>query len=210
METVTIISRLLLTFLSALLLGLERQKSNKMVGFATFIFIALGSAALGTIVSFSGIENPIALLASIVTGIGFLGAGALVKGTDKVYGFTTAASIWVLAIYGLTLGIGEYLIASIIYVLVWVVFFFDKWLEKKGIGLYQRKLTVITNKIVPEKDIKKYLVTYASKYKIVTVEIKKVEQEMKLVYLVEGTSQNLNKMVPILYKEPWLKSCQVE
>ncbi len=202
--------RLLITFLLSLAFGLERQRSHKPVGFGTFIFVALGSCALGAIAISDIFTNSIPLIAAVVTGIGFLGAGALIRGTDKVFGFTTAASIWLFAIFGLTVGIGEYIVGGTLYIMCWLVVATDKHLEKKGIGSYQRRLTIAANKLITEKEINTKLLGYTKKYKVLSAEIDKEKGEANLTYLIEGSRESLNKTVRSLYKEEWLKSVKIE
>ena len=210
MEIFTTIIKLLIAFILSLVFGLESQKSHKPIGFGTFTFVTIGSCALGITAISVFPANPTSLLAAIITGIGFLGAGALIKGTDKVFGFMSAASIWLFAIIGLSVGIGEYFISFVMYVLVWVVIIFDKYLEKRGIGSYQKKLFIVTDGLIKEKELKNFLLMYAKNYKKLSVEINKKDNEMHLTYLVEGTSDSINKLVQNLFKEDWLKSCKVE
>jgi len=147
MEFSVIILRFILTFLLASLFGLERQRSHKPTGFGTFIFVALGACGLSIVAVIAEPQNPVPLLSAIVTGIGFLGAGALIKTSDKVFGFTTAVSIWIFAIFGLVIGIGQYLVGLLMYAFVWVVILFDKYFEKRGIGSYQKRLVLHTIKL---------------------------------------------------------------
>src|SRR3989338_2298372 len=209
MEVITIALRMLVTFLFSLIIGLERQKSHKPVGFGTFIFVALGASALGVFANFDNPANELALLASVVKGIGFLGAGALIKGSDKVFGFTTAATIWIFAIFGFMIGIGEYALGLIIYSFVWIVLISDKYLETKEIGSHQKKLTVVTNSIIDEEKINK-LLDYTKRHKVLSISINKEINEMQLTYLVQGTKEDLNKMLIDLFKQKWLKSSKVE
>ena len=209
MDVQTVIIRLLLTFFLSLIFGLERQKSHKPVGFGTFIFVALGSCALGVISASHSIENSISLMGAVVTGIGFLGAGALIRSTDKVFGFTTAASVWIFAILGLAIGIGEYLISILIYILIWVIIIFDKYLERRGIGTYQRKIS-ITGDVGKKDAIMDYLVQYTNKHKSLYVSINKESKEITLTYLVEGKGENIRKMIENLTDEKWVKRCELE
>ena len=146
-----VLLKFFLVFASSFIYGLNRQKSHKPVGFGTFVLISVGSCALAVIAVDMGIEQSVGLLGAIVTGIGFLGAGALIKSSDKVFGFTTAASIWFFAILGLSVGLGEYTSASIIYVMVWIVAIFDKDLEKNAIGSYRRKIIIQGRNLVPKE-----------------------------------------------------------
>ena len=209
MEILTIALRMLVTLLFSALVGLERQRSHKPVGFGTFIFVALGASALGGFANTNNPLNEIALLASVVTGIGFLGAGALIKGSDKVFGFTTAATIWLFAIFGFMIGVGEYILGLIIYIFVWVVLFSDKYLETKEIGSHQKKLTLVTNSIIDEEKINK-LLDYTKRHKVLSISINKETNEMQLSYLIQGTKEDLNKMLIDIFKQKWLKSSKVE
>src|SRR6185503_20781311 len=99
------------TFVLAFAFGLARQKLGKAIGFGTFIFVALGACGLSLVaLEFADQQqNPLPLLSAIVTGIGFLGAGALFRTADRVVGFTSAATIWIFACFGMAIGLGEFL-----------------------------------------------------------------------------------------------------
>lgn len=200
----------LLTFLMAFLFGLERQRSHKPLGFGAFIFISMGSCGLAITALELVPDAPLPLLSSIVSGIGFLGAGALIKANDKLFGVTTAAGIWVFAIIGLLMGVGNYEVAVIIYISAWAIVLIDRYLEKKGIGLYQRRIVITTNKVIHEKDIKNELLIITKNFKLMEVDIDKKENKMTLIYLVEGTKENINKLPKILYDKEWFASCKVE
>jgi uncharacterized membrane protein YhiD involved in acid resistance len=210
MDVLIIILRFLLTFIAASGFGLERQRAHKPVGFGTFIFVALGSCTLGLVADSNGLDKTIGLLGATVTGIGFLGAGALIRGSDKVFGFTTASSIWLFAIFGLTLGIGEYVIGGITYALVWIVVLVDTHLESEGIGSYQRKIVLTTNKMVHDKELRQYLLLYTKKYKTMGVEIDKKNNRFIITYIIEGSRDSMNKIIKDFYKEPWFESCKIE
>jgi len=205
----SILVRILLVFILSSFFGLERQRSHKPVGFGTFIFVALGACIIGIIATKNNIDSSISLLAATITGIGFLGAGALIKSTDKVFGFTTASAIWLFAIFGLILGIGEYYIAFIIYILVWIVILFDNYLEIKGIGSYRKKIVISSNKI-SQKEITNYIIKYTKNHKLLKVKADKKEHLLTLTYFVEGSKENVNKMIHDIFKEDWLTSCDIE
>src|SRR3989339_687675 len=80
-----IILKFTLIFLMAFLFGIERQLSHKPTGFGTFIFVAVGSCALGSMSMDISATNALTIVGGVVTGIGFLGAGALIKTTDKIF-----------------------------------------------------------------------------------------------------------------------------
>jgi len=114
---------LLRIFIAAILggaIGLEREYRSKMAGFRTHFLVALGSAIF-MIISIHGFDTELPLLdktnysldpariaANIVTGIGFIGAGAIIFQKHTVRGITTAAGIWVTAAIGMACGAGNY------------------------------------------------------------------------------------------------------
>jgi len=116
------------------LIGFEREYRDKAAGFRTNILIAVG-ATLFTIFSMRiGHEiNPTRIAANIVTGIGFLGAGAIIREEGKIAGLTTAATIWLTAALGMGIGAGEFaatLIATIgILVVLWGFPFLERLID---------------------------------------------------------------------------------
>lgn len=109
-----LIQRLLLAALLGGALGFERELRQKSAGLRTNILIAIGSA-LFTLMSYELADaagaDPGRIAAQIVTGIGFLGAGAIIRRDGDVHGLTTAATIWVNAAVGVAAGGGEYHLA---------------------------------------------------------------------------------------------------
>lgn len=95
-------------------IGLEREIRGKVAGLRTNILICLG-AAVFTIISrqiADGTEaSPARIAAQIVTGVGFLGAGAIIRDRGGIYGLTTAATIWMVASIGMACGAGFFLLA---------------------------------------------------------------------------------------------------
>lgn len=121
LEQLDLIARLVLAVIFTGFVGWERQAERKQAGLRTHMLVGLGSA-LFTIVSFaalrslgglSGIElNPSLIAAGIVTGVGFLGAGAIIQSQGQIKGLTSAGSIWIVAAIGMTCGFGLYVLAG--------------------------------------------------------------------------------------------------
>ena len=112
-----LIQRLLTAAFLGSILGFERELRHKSAGLRTNILIAIGSA-LFTLMSYeiaadTAGADPGRLAAQIVTGIGFLGAGAIMRTNAGVHGLTTAATVWVNAAVGVAAGGGEYHLAYI-------------------------------------------------------------------------------------------------
>jgi putative Mg2+ transporter-C (MgtC) family protein len=96
-------------------IGLEREFRHKPAGLRTNMLIAIGSA-LFSILSVdlgAGAGSPDRVAAQVVTGIGFLGAGAILRSGENIHGLTTAATIWVNAAIGMAAGLGSYTVATV-------------------------------------------------------------------------------------------------
>jgi putative Mg2+ transporter-C (MgtC) family protein len=111
-----LIQRLLLAAVLGGIIGFEREWRQKSAGLRTNILIAVGSA-LFTLMSIEmtagPASDPTRIAAQIVTGIGFLGAGAILRRDSGIQGLTTAATVWVNAALGVAVGGGEYHLAII-------------------------------------------------------------------------------------------------
>lgn len=128
--------RILAAVLIGGLVGAEREYRDKSAGFRTMIFICVG-AALFTIISrhIAGAGNdPGRIAANIVTGVGFLGAGALIRDGGKVSGLTTASTVWLVAALGMGVGAGHYLITCVataaVLSVLWIFPFFEEFIDR--------------------------------------------------------------------------------
>ncbi|MBI4982614.1 MAG: MgtC/SapB family protein [Candidatus Omnitrophica bacterium] len=139
-----IITRLILTVVLSGLIGLERQMHRRTAGLRTHILVALGSClimltSLYVFDIYSDIValDPSRIAAGVITGIGFLGAGTIIRDREGVKGLTTAASLWVVAGIGLAVGCGFRRAAIYATVLSLVVLFFLRYIE--GIIFFEEK-----------------------------------------------------------------------
>jgi putative Mg2+ transporter-C (MgtC) family protein len=114
MAFMVILGRLGLAAVCSGLIGYERESARKAAGLRTFTLVGVG-AAVFSIVSIIGFEGPdqSRIAAQIVTGVGFLGAGAIFRDGAFVSGLTTAAGLWVVASIGMAAGSGSYELAII-------------------------------------------------------------------------------------------------
>lgn len=141
---IDLVIRLILSVILGGLVGIEREISNHSAGFRTHILVCLGSTTimLLSIYGFSSFVDefnvrmdPARLAAQVISGIGFLGAGAIMRNGNMIKGLTTAASLWVVAAIGLCIGAGFYKAAVISTALVITTLFIlnkcEKLLTKK-------------------------------------------------------------------------------
>lgn len=119
------ILRLVLALILGGMVGFEREAHAKAAGFRTHILVCLG-AALIMLTSmhifdiYKGVTgaDPARIAAQVVSGIGFLGAGTIIRSRASVVGLTTAASLWTIAGVGLAIGSGLYLVGTVAAVLI--------------------------------------------------------------------------------------------
>lgn len=150
MSDFEIILKLALACLLGGVIGLERESLNRPAGLRTYTLVCMGST-LAMIVSlemyyqFQGTVNadPGRIAAQVVSGIGFLGAGTIMREGATVRGLTTAAGLWVVACIGLAVGAGMYMPAIVTTMLVlFVLIYFFKF-EDRFTGLREYKAFVL-------------------------------------------------------------------
>jgi putative Mg2+ transporter-C (MgtC) family protein len=114
MSILVILGRLILAAVCSGLIGYERESARKAAGLRTFTLVGVG-AAVFSVVSIIGFPGPdqSRIAAQIVTGVGFLGAGAIFRDGAFVSGLTTAAGLWVVASIGMAAGSGSYELAVV-------------------------------------------------------------------------------------------------
>jgi putative Mg2+ transporter-C (MgtC) family protein len=126
------VGRLVLAAVLGGLIGWEREQAQRPAGLRTNMLVALGSA-LFTILSLKAFDSPLTdpsrVAAQIIVGIGFIGAGTLVRTGEWVRGLTTAAGLWTVAAIGMAVGAGYYVLAMactlIALVILVIVRFFE-------------------------------------------------------------------------------------
>lgn len=131
--------RLIIAAILGAAIGIERERTDHPAGMRTHMLVALGSATF-TVLSIEAFKapgaDPARVAAQIVTGIGFLGAGAILKRGVSVKGLTTAASLWAVAAVGMAAGAAAYGIAVaatiIVVVSLWPLRIIeDRWFPRK-------------------------------------------------------------------------------
>ncbi len=124
-NTIGSVYKLLLSMVLGAVVGFERKRKGQTAGVRTFSLIAMG-ATLAMLLSiyvpqeYMGLKNgdPGRIAAQVITGIGFLGAGAIIQMKGSVRGLTTAAGIWMVAIIGMAVGLGLYWLSVVACLLI--------------------------------------------------------------------------------------------
>ena len=133
-----IIKRIICAFVLGAVIGLEREKKGRSAGLRTHILVCMGSCLI-MLVSLYMYElfkdkttlDPARIAAGVVTGIGFLGAGTIIRSQEGIRGLTTAASIWISSAIGLAVGCGFYEVALFSTFLAFLTLAFLKKIEKR-------------------------------------------------------------------------------
>ncbi|MSS69928.1 MAG: MgtC/SapB family protein [Candidatus Latescibacteria bacterium] len=143
------IVKLLLAILVGGLIGVERELHHKAAGFRTIILICMGSALFTLISLRTGSEDRIA--ANVVTGIGFIGGGVILRDAGRITGMTTASTIWLAAALGMGIGGGYYLLSFVAtgsaMTILWVFPWIERWVGKTR----DRRIYEIVSPIDPKK-----------------------------------------------------------
>ena len=155
--------KLLLSLILGSVVGLERKRKGQPAGIRTFALISMG-ATLSMIISIfvpqeylGHVANgdPSRIAAQVLSGIGFLGAGAIIQMKGSVRGLTTAAGIWMIAAIGLAVGVGMYIIACIATLFILFILHQLEHIERRvSLGSESRIIRIKINKIV--EDVTEY------------------------------------------------------
>jgi putative Mg2+ transporter-C (MgtC) family protein len=125
--------KILIATICGLIVGYEREKKNKVAGLRTIVLISIGTCifTICSIITASFFNSdPSRIISTIVTGIGFLGGGVIIKQEDKLVGVTTAAFIWIIAGIGILCGIGLILTPILITLVVVLMSWYFESIEK--------------------------------------------------------------------------------
>ena len=175
-----------IAFIAGALLGIEREYRSEPAGFTTMILICMGSTVF-TILSSSFVENGDRIASNIISGVGFLGAGVIFKEGLTVRGITSAATIWMAAAIGMSIGLGFYAMAGLVFLLVLSTLILLMRFEERLDKLHQIKIYNLTfdpaNYSVEtfEAEIKKINIQF-QRYKLT-----KNNQQVTAYYEMEGS-----------------------
>lgn len=157
-----IVFRLVVSSIFGGCIGLERELKNKSAGFVTLILVCLGATTIALLqeellirqIKLISLEPNLVesyklditrLSAQVITGVGFIGGGAIVYSNDKVSGITTAATLWITAAIGLAIGYGFVFLSIAAFLVVVITLIVMKILERKVITMVKNKKAIKCN-----------------------------------------------------------------
>ncbi len=202
------IIRILVAVLVGALIGAEREFRDKAAGLRTMTLICLGSALFTMFSSKLGGPNEAARIASnIVVGVGFLGAGSIVRNNGRVFGLTTASTVWLSAALGMGVGAGYYELVAVTTVISLMVL---RWFPLVEPHL-SRKYELRVYQIVCANDVDRIdelaAMVAACKMEVNHRQQRKAsETEMICVFEVEGREDYHEKFTRHLLADSTIKS----
>ena len=194
------LTKLLVALVIGAIIGAEREYRTKSAGFRTVILITVGST-LFTIVS-NLMSNDARVASNIVTGIGFLGAGAIFKEGASVKGLTTATTIWISAAIGMAIGVAQYSLAFSVVTIVILVLVGFNWLPALIDRLNTELVYNFTLDTVDYLHIENLETIFNEcKVKYKCVKQSKRNETIQISYTIKASQKNHKKLVINLFNE---------
>lgn len=200
-----IILRLLLGTLLGGIIGFERQTHGRPAGFRTQLLVCVACVLLmiisenyyahGQLPETSVRFDPTRIAAGAMTGIGFLGAGVILKTGLSVQGLTTAACIWIVAAIGLAVGVGQYLAATSGAVITFISLWMLRIVETKIPRLTYRYITLVTDESGDENTIRSLFEEKGFRVSRMDYEIVFPEKQKSFIFTVSSKDRVLMKDV---------------
>ncbi|MBN1427379.1 MAG: MgtC/SapB family protein [Anaerolineae bacterium] len=192
------------------LIGAEREYHDKSAGFRTIIFICTG-ATLFTIFSIrlAGDSDPTRIAANIVSGVGFLGAGTILRDAGRVMGLTTAATIWLAAALGMGIGGGHYAFVGTATVAIMIVLWFFPSLERVIDNIRDHRAYEVVCPLAPEKFEEIEALFKSCGLKVLSRKRLKSGDAMQCTWEVAGAPKNHTAVAEKLFAHPDIREFRV-
>ncbi len=201
----TIILRLLIAAAIGGIIGAEREYRNKSAGFRTLILMCMGSALFTNLSVLIGEDSHDRIASNIVTGIGFLGGGVIFKSDNGVNGLTTAATVWMTAALGMTVGAGYYLASAagclMVVSVLYAFTFLENWIERvNNIRNYS-----IVCEYEPETLYRYEELMKEHRLRFRRVKQKRLGTVISGSWIVSGSNENQRSFTETILKDPTVK-----
>lgn len=217
---IDVVLRILMALLCGGIIGYEREYKNRPAGLRTHMMVCIGSALVMIISQYiyenymPGANDPARLGAQVISGIGFLGAGTIIRERFSVKGLTTAATLWVVACIGLAIGSGYYIIAGIATLVIFLSLIIFRKLEhilKIKEKNAKVRITVSYSKEI-EKAIRGELVDMGYKVKNMKFAKSRDLSSVMLTYDISSPDNNENweSLSESLYNNPLVLKADID
>lgn len=193
------------------IIGAEREYRSKAAGFRTVILVTVGSC-LFTILSIQlgNVGDKARIAANIVTGIGFLGAGAIYRDKISIRGITTATTIWISAAIGMAVGCGQFSLTIWVTTIAMVILLSFSWFQRFIDTVNQEKLYKITFG-EDQMDQIVFIEQLFNSYRLQCFRVKQIKhkEEIIIVYNANGKERNHDLFLSELYLQNQIKAFEV-
>lgn len=194
---------------TGLVIGAEREYHNKAAGLRTLMLVSV-SSCIFTILSIKiGGPNPDRIAANIITGIGFLGAGAIFKDENKIAGLTTACTIWITAALGMCFGSSHIFLGllggAIVLLVLWTLSSFERQIDRLNKS-YEYKISVdpdpakidVLERQFDRYDLKHYIIFRSKTPDLLTVH-----------WHVSGKDKSHRELISLLYADASIRHLEI-
>ena len=219
---IIVITRLSVAIILAALFGIERELTGKVAGLRTHILVCAG-ACVFTLLSLygfkmhvteglAGVNDPARIGAQIITGIGFIGAGTIMRNGSNILGITTAATLWMAAAIGMACGCGLFSIGIFATFLTLIVLILIRQFEKRFLSDYLTKYRNL--KINITCDIENHALVddiIANNFNNITKIEKRIAPDNEFIIKLQVTTRkNLHTINDIFRKSPYISKLDVQ
>lgn len=202
------VPRLIIAIICGTMIGFERELKGRSAGLKTCILICIGATIFSSIAALvsnnTGMGDPTRIAAQIVSGIGFLGGGAIIHSRGSVYGITTAATIWIVGAIGVAIGIELYPIAIMTSVVCVIILVVVQFIEERFTDKLQLKHKLFFVEFITNKNPKELEELYAILHEmgIETSEVSLQKENSQNIYSIK--SVHGEKIAQALSQKKWL------
>jgi putative Mg2+ transporter-C (MgtC) family protein len=199
------ILQIILAMFIGLIIGAEREYRNKTAGLRTLMLVTVGSCIFTMLSIKIGVANPDRLAANIITGIGFLGAGAIFKDDNHVNGLTTATAIWACAALGMCIGANYILLSFVgaisVLIVLSLLIYPEEYIDKKNKIRNYRTVCHYKN-----ETLKRYEDLFEKQHlKPIRGKQCRIDSEITGTWKVSGSEENHQAIIKILLNDPEIK-----
>jgi putative Mg2+ transporter-C (MgtC) family protein len=207
---IEVIIRFTLALLWGAVVGAEREYRGKAAGFRTTIMISIGACFFTMMsIAIGSPGNADRIASNIVTGIGFLGAGVIFRGENRVNGITTAATIWAVAAVGMGIGGGYYFAAGCASILIMFILVVLPYLQRLIDQFNQPRM--LTVRCLKQPGIKERFEHEMQAYKLRPRIIKRIVDGDHLVFVwqLQGKERNIDRFIERFSNDPNVQKMEV-
>lgn len=203
--------KLIVALIVGAIIGAEREYRSKAAGFRTVILVTVGSC-LFTILSIKlgSLDDKSRIAANIVTGIGFLGAGAIYRDKISIRGITTATTIWISAAIGMAIGCGQFSLTIWVTTIAMVILLSFSWFQRVIDTVNQEKIYKITFG-EDQMDQIEFIEKLFHSYRLECFRVKQIKhkEEIVIVYNANGKERNHDLFLSELYLQNQIRAFEV-